>query len=228
MSVAFGAFGKMPALGDFFQLNAPHGFVRIWDEWLQFAMVAGQQACGEGWDAHYMSAPIWRFTLAAGLAGPAKVMGVLMPSVDRVGRRFPLSLMVGVERDGPAALDHMDQTATFEQLEDIALAALDDHMDRDRLTEALAAVAVPPLRAHAALRIAANTMVMTQASADNAAPELAAGLIAAKGIRQPTLWTAILNDTSRLMICDGLPDNTQAHALFDLSAPLWADARPVI
>jgi len=228
MSDAFGAFGKMPALGDFFQLNAPQGFVRVWDAWLQTVLMAGHEAGGDDWDAQYMSAPIWRFTLAAGLAGPTKVMGVLMPSVDRVGRRFPLSLMVGVDRDGPAALDHLDQTGTFEQLEELALAALDDDMDRDRLATGLAGVAVPAPRAHATLRHAGSISVMTQASAGCIAPELAAGLIGAQGVKSPSLWTAILDNTTRAMICDGLPDAAQARALFDLSAPLWADARPSI
>ena len=56
----FGAFGKMPSAGDFFRLNTPGGFVRVWDAWLQQVMLEGQGAYGPGFDAHYMSAPIWR------------------------------------------------------------------------------------------------------------------------------------------------------------------------
>ena len=101
-----GAFGKMPSAGDFFRLNAPPGFVRAWDGWLQQAMLEGQRALGPAWDDAYMSAPIWRFTLTAGLAGPHKAQGVLMPSVDRVGRRFPLTLMRALDTPGPAPHDH--------------------------------------------------------------------------------------------------------------------------
>ncbi|KAG1647791.1 hypothetical protein GQR58_030329 [Nymphon striatum] len=133
MADGFGAFGKTPALGDFFHINAPQGFVRVWDDWVQGAMMAAAKAGGEDWDDQYMSSPIWRFTLAPGLAGPAKVQGVLMPSVDRVGRRFPLSLMAAIDGDGPASLDHLTQDDTFEQLEELALSTLEDGMDRDRL-----------------------------------------------------------------------------------------------
>ncbi len=223
MQVGFGAFGKMPSLGDFFQLNPPAGFVRVWDEWVQSAMMAAQQKGGAAWDDQYMSAPIWRFTLAAGLAGPSKTLGILMPSVDRVGRRFPLSLMARIEGDTTATLDHLDANETFEKLEDLALAALDDGMDRDRLQAGLSEIAVPTAHPQAPLRKAGNLCVMTGAREANVGAELATGLIAAQGISKPSMWTALLDGTSHAMICNGMPEAAQACALFDLSARLWAD-----
>lgn len=222
MQAGFGAFGKMPSLGDFFQLNAPAGFVRVWDDWIQSTMMAAQQAIGEAWDDQYMSAPIWRFTLAAGLAGPSKVMGVLMPSVDRVGRRFPLSLMASVDGDRSATSDHLNGSETFEKLEDLALAALDDGMDRDRLDQGLGEIAVPATASTATLRRAGNTFVLTGADETHEAQELAAGLLSTQGISNPSIWTALLNGKSHAMICNGLPEAAKARALFDLSAPLWA------
>ena len=226
MGQGFGAFGKMPSLGDFFHLNAPAGFVRAWDDWLQGAMMAAQQAGGEAWDAQYMSAPIWRFALSPGLAGAGKIMGVLMPSVDRVGRRFPLALMAPLDRDGPVALDHLSEDATYERLEDLALATLEDDMDRARLEGALADIQPPGGHSFAPLRRAGRAFVLTQADAAGIAPELAAGLIGLGGFDAPSFWSAILDGTRRAMICDGLPDAQQARALFDLNAPLWGDARP--
>jgi type VI secretion system protein ImpM len=38
-----------------------------------------------------MEAPVWRFALAPGLCGAAGVVGVMLPSVDRAGRYFPLT-----------------------------------------------------------------------------------------------------------------------------------------
>ena len=227
MEQGFGAFGKMPALGDFFHLNAPPGFVRVWDDWLQGAMMAAAEAGQDAWDAQYMSAPIWRFTLAPGLAGAAKIIGVLMPSVDRVGRRFPLALMAAVEREGPATLDHLCEDQTFERLEDVALAALEDGMDRDRLAALLAQIDAPVPHSYAPLRRAGGTYVITQADEGGIAPELAAGLLGAGGLAQPSLWSTVLDGTRRAMICDGLPNAHQARALFDLNAPLWGDARPL-
>ena len=79
-----------------------------------------------------MSAPIWRFSVAAGGAGPDAVSGVMMPSVDRVGRAFPLTLA----RVQNGALDETTQGT----VEDIALSALEDGMTKDRLSLALAAL----------------------------------------------------------------------------------------
>ena len=227
MGQGFGAFGKMPSLGDFFHLNAPAGFVRAWDDWLQGAMMAAQQAGGEAWDSQYMTAPIWRFALSPGLAGAAKIIGVLMPSVDRVGRRFPLALMAALDRDGPVALDHLTGDETYEKLEDLALAALDDGMDRARLEAALAGIAAPGGHSFAPLRRAGRALVLTQADAGGIGPELAAGLVGAGGFAAHSLWSALLEGSRRAMVCEGLPDAHQARALFDLNAPLWADARPL-
>lgn len=225
MGQGFGAFGKMPALGDFFHLNAPQGFVRVWDDWLQGAMMAAAQSGGQAWDDQYMSAPIWRFTLAPGVAGPAKILGVLMPSVDRVGRRFPLALMAPIDHEGPSALDHLTQDKTFEQLEDLALSCLDDGMDRDRLAATLVGIQMPATQPFAPVRRAGNALVLTQANIQGTAPEFAAGLIG-NGMAKPCLWTTLVDGTRRAMVCDGLPDAHQARALFDLNAPLWVEARP--
>ncbi len=226
MEQRFGAFGKMPSLGDFFRLDTPNGFVRVWDTWLQSAMMIAAEAGGDAWDDQYMSAPIWRFTLSPGLAGAQKVTGVLMPSVDRVGRRFPLALMAVVPNEGPAALDHLTQTAMFEKLEDVALSVLEDGVDRDHLAASLADVILPETRHSPPLRRSGTALVLSHSEQKCIAPELASGLMETTGMSAPSLWSTILEDSSRAMVCDGLPDSRQACALFDLNAPLWGDARP--
>ncbi len=227
MEQGFGAFGKMPSMGDFFRLNTPPGFVRVWDDWVQGAMMTGAQAGGAQWDAQYMSAPIWRFTLAPSLAGAAKIMGVLMPSVDRVGRRFPLALMQPLNGTSPATFDHLTQDGTFEALETIALDALEDGMDRDLLERRLADVAVVASAPHHPLRRAGTALVLSDTSEKTIAAELAAGLMDGAGrMAQPSLWTALIDGARRAMICDGMPGPQEARALFDLNAPLWMDARP--
>jgi type VI secretion system protein ImpM len=225
MGQGYGAFGKIASLGDFFQGGAPPGFVAPWDAWLQGAMVTSAEAGGDHWEGQYLSAPLWRFSLSPGLAGPGKALGVLMPSVDRVGRRFPLTLVCAPQTEGPAALDHLSQAGTFETLERLALATLDD-LPRDDLMAGLAALAPVAPHPAAPLRRGGESLVLTQATQGGLAPELAAGLLSER-YRQPSLWQAILPDTARLMVCEGLPGPQEARALFDLSAPLWAEARPV-
>ena len=133
----FGAYGKMPGLGDFFRLDTPPGFVSVWDDWLQNGLKAARLSLGADWQESYMSAPIWRFWLGAGLAGRASVVGVMMPSVDRVGRMFPLTLMAQTDPEGAS------DEGLFESLEEVALAALDDNMTRDALADRLSQLFLP-------------------------------------------------------------------------------------
>ncbi|MFK7752224.1 MAG: type VI secretion system-associated protein TagF [Sedimentitalea sp.] len=219
----FGAFGKMPSVGDFFRIQPPSGFVQVWDDWLQSALMTGQSVLGAAWDSHYMSAPIWRFTLSAGLAGPHKVIGVLMPSVDRVGRRFPLTLMSSLSTPGPAARDHLQETELFLQLENAALDALEDTMTRDMLQSNLAALTINTDPPGPPLQQAGRSLVLT--GAQNTI-ELASGLLTAR-IAAPSLWSCIVHDIPRMLICDGLPAGPDVQGLFDLKAPVWSEARPV-
>lgn len=130
----YGAYGKMPGLGDFFRLGVAPGFVSVWDAWLQRTMHEARAALGERWDECYLSAPIWRFALAAGVAGAAPVFGVLMPSVDRVGRRFPLTLV---------ARGACQDAEVFAALENVALDALEDGVSKADLATALDRVPEP-------------------------------------------------------------------------------------
>lgn len=223
----FGAFGKIPSVGDFFRIEAPPGFVQDWDEWLQRAMMQGREVLAEDWDAAYMSSPIWRFCLSPGLAGPAKVIGVLMPSVDRVGRRFPLTLMATLPAEGSMFLNHFRETALFRSLEEVALSALDDDMTRDRLAESLAALPEPDRRPFAVLRGSGATLVLTQGEGiGDVLPDLASGLMEGR-YRAPSIWSTEIAGVSRLMVCDGLPDGSNMQGLFDLHAAIWTEARPV-
>lgn len=230
MAGGFGAFGKMPSAGDFFRLNPPAGFVSAWDGWVQQAMLETQVALGPDWDGRYMSAPIWRFTLSPGLAGPQPAMGVLMPSVDRVGRRFPLTLMAAQPTAGSAAgaaADHLRAGPVFVALEDLALAALDDGMTRERLEQGLAGIAPPPAAAAVPLRQAAGCLILGGGGPASLAvdlpADLAGGLLAGR-YTVPSVWSAEFAAGPRLMICEGLPGPAQARALFDPSAPLWEAA----
>ncbi len=218
MTAGFGAFGKMPAVGDFFRLNPPAGFVAVWDDWLQRALLTGRAGLGAEWDGHYMSAPIWRFSLSAGLAGTHKVIGVAMPSVDRVGRQFPLTLMAAVPTPDPAPLDHFGAGPVFARLEELALDCLEDGMSRDRLAERLAVLA-PPISCRCSLSLGRGGLMMT-GTGDGLLPRLASELVAGR-YRRPSLWSAMVDDTHRLLVRDGLPEGGDMQALFDLDAPAW-------
>lgn len=216
MDGRFGAFGKMPALGDFLKLNLPAGFLGIWDAWLQDTLVNARQNMGDDWNSRYMSAPIWRFTLPAGQAGERAMSGVLMPSVDRVGRQFPLTLAAPHE-DIPSGWMHFANRGAFEALEDIALSALEDELDRDALSARLAEVSlVTPRPAPVCRREYSGTVPPDAALA-------AAAIPAEAGV-----WTTSIPGDHRMLLRPSLPDSRDVQGLIDLDAPLWRRASEAV
>jgi type VI secretion system protein ImpM len=91
--VEVGLYGKLPSNGDFLRRRIADESIDPWDAWLQSAIVASRQILGEGWLDIYLTSPAWRFACEAGACGPAALAGIMVPSVDRVGRYFPLTLM---------------------------------------------------------------------------------------------------------------------------------------
>jgi len=87
-----GFFGKMPAHGDFVERGLPAEFTRPWDSWLQSCVAVSRDLLGAAWLDAYMNGPVWRFVISPGVLGASGWSGVLTPSVDRVGRHFPLTL----------------------------------------------------------------------------------------------------------------------------------------
>jgi type VI secretion system protein ImpM len=91
--VLTGWFGKIPALGDFVTRRLPPQFVEPWDHWLSTEILASRETLGSDWAPSYLKAPTWLFALMPGVLDAGTWYGVLTPSVDRVGRHFPLTLV---------------------------------------------------------------------------------------------------------------------------------------
>ncbi len=116
-----GWFGKMAALGDFSARRLPPEFVQRCDDWLSRGVQASRQQLGERWLQTYLHAPLWRFAWSPGIAGPDWWMGVMMPSVDNVGRYFPLV----IAQPSPCAPDSgADQTALQRWMDHLAQTAM--------------------------------------------------------------------------------------------------------
>lgn len=87
-----GWFGKIPCLGDFASRRLPAAFISPWDAWLQSVIIGSREILDERWLEVYLHSPIWQFMLHPGLCGSSGWFGVLMPSVDRANRHFPLTI----------------------------------------------------------------------------------------------------------------------------------------
>lgn len=121
-----GVFGKLPAKRDFLALNLPHEFRTPWEEWMQSSIAASRSVLGDAFQDKFLTAPLWRFWLGRGICGlPA--CGAFMPSVDGVGRYFPLSICAcgaSPESVPPPAVDALD--GWYRAVEDRLLSTLDD------------------------------------------------------------------------------------------------------
>ena len=94
MSESFetGWYGKLPANGDFVTRRLPSSFIEPWDAWLNAMLQGSRERLGEAWRDAFLSAPAWRFVLAPGVVGQQGWAGVVVPSVDSVGRYFQITV----------------------------------------------------------------------------------------------------------------------------------------
>ncbi|HUO80222.1 MAG TPA: type VI secretion system-associated protein TagF [Steroidobacteraceae bacterium] len=138
-----GLYGKLPSHGDFLRRRVSDSFVGAWDAWLQQSVAASHAALGERWLDVYLTSPVWRFAAAAGVLGHGPVAGVMTPSVDRVGRYFPLAVV----SEGPWDPETIPTPLAiavraghwFDEVERLLLAAVGaDHPDFDDLDARIA------------------------------------------------------------------------------------------
>jgi type VI secretion system protein ImpM len=141
-----GVFGKLPARADFITRGLSHSFTEPWHAWLVGGLRSAAEALGARFEPSYMAAPVWRFILPPGLCGPEAAAGVLLPSVDSVGRRFPLTL-AAVSASVRAPLALMAAPAWFDSLEEAGREALARDPDLDAWTGHIAALVpvLPPV-----------------------------------------------------------------------------------
>ena len=140
-----GLFGKLPAKRDFVAAGAPRRLLEVWEPWLQASVATARQTLGAAWSETYNRAPIWRFWLGADFCGEATI-GAFMPSVDGVGRSFPLTVFAGEGEASlpPPELDSND--AWCEAAEAILLDALDPNASFEAIAARVAAMAPPALQ----------------------------------------------------------------------------------
>lgn len=96
-----GLYGKHPARGDFLWSGVEGQVLRGLESWLDAALAEARAGLGEAWATAWDGGPILRFWLGEDVLGTA-ACGVMAPSRDRVGRRFPLLLLRLADMPGAA------------------------------------------------------------------------------------------------------------------------------
>jgi type VI secretion system ImpM family protein len=87
-----GWFGKIPSLGDFAGRGLPRSFVSVWEQWLSAELYQARTLWADAWPSTYRAAPPLCFSVSGGVVDEHAWHGLLVPSVDRVEREFPLTL----------------------------------------------------------------------------------------------------------------------------------------
>ncbi len=187
--IGFGFFGKIPARGDFVRAGLPREFVTPWDDWLQRMLPASRDALGEAWLPAWMEAPVWRFRLRPGVCGPLAALGVLMPSVDRAGRHFPLTLA----RTAPS-LAVLGSGAWLDAAEEIGFAALEQDITPEGLTERLEAAEPAALTDAVPLDLPEGACAWWTAGA----PRVAAAAFATAVLPEGSRFAKMLDDHAML------------------------------
>lgn len=124
--MGFGLFGKLPQKRDFISTGIPSDIVMPLETWLQSAVAASRSELGRAWEEIYLVAPVWRFWIGPGVLG-APCAGALMPSVDGVGRFFPLmAIWCGEAADSLPPPSYAPQERWFVSIEERLLALLED------------------------------------------------------------------------------------------------------
>ena len=133
-----GFFGKIPGHGDFIDRGLAAGFKDKMDEWLQHGLASSKAAMGEEWLNVYLTSPVWRFVTCAGACGSQAWAGVLVPSVDRVGRYFPLVIAAEIASDVVPLQVITAGSDWFEGAEAISVNALEhDTVDAEEIASAV-------------------------------------------------------------------------------------------
>jgi type VI secretion system protein ImpM len=212
-----GFFGKVVSHGDFVSRRLPPALVGLWDAWLQAGLQASRELLGPRWLEVYLTSPIWRFALAPGACDEHAWAGVLMPSVDRVGRHFPLTIVAGAP-GGAALLDWIGAGQDwYGQAEALALSTLKEGFVLERFDAAVQALAPLP-DAPLAGQLGAADWQLALPSFDALAG--LAPQIAAAALRGHSLWwtEGSAEVAPSLLMCRGLP----APAVFGgMLAGIW-------
>lgn len=183
-----GLLGKLPARGDFVRENLPRDFSDAWDSWWQRGLAETQQRQPDEWRDSWLEAPVWRFVLPPGLCGARGVLGLWMPSVDKAGRYFPLTIAATGQGDWIPCIGRM--RAFLEGAEAAGRDALEQDLSPSDLLERIQAVFVLDEDAGGAPDLTAGQAAWWTAGGPRVAARWEAGTSLPQGCR----FAALIDD----------------------------------
>jgi len=231
--IQIGVFGKLPAHGDFVQRNLSSSFIAGWDKWMQHYIAGSREQMGENWLDIYLTSPIWRFVFSAGVVDEHTWAGIMMPSVDRVGRYYPFSVVASLPADISPVEFISSQTDWFERVESLTLEALDAEATVDELTEQvnLLDLNIDSDYQNTGLIMNNNSFQINMAFADqlpsSVFPQLLDSILI-KAFNSYSTWTTLGSERVEpcLFSVQGLPDVGGLSAMMDGHWEHWGWQQP--
>ncbi len=132
-----GYYGKIPATGDFIKYNLTRAFVEPWDDWLQESLSYSRKQMADKWLDAYLTSPIYRFVLTPGICGENAWQGVIIPSVDRVGRYFPMTICAPLDATENPFHHILHENDWFSRAESLILSVLENGVSVDALNQSM-------------------------------------------------------------------------------------------
>ena len=226
---ACGVLGKAPGAGDFLRLNLSAPIATALDAWLE-AGFAALEAEDADWRDAFAEAPAWRLFAEPGVVGAEPLTGVIRPSLDAAGRRFPLAALAS-----PAGLTCEQALATpawFDAVEAALAAAAAGETSPADLASALATLGPPPRAPSEGLVVRTRTtadglFLDVEGGADARAEALAAAVETARLPPSASLWWRHAGGRTRLIATEGLPAGRAFAALFQGRARARAAPEPL-
>lgn len=96
-------------------------------------MAAARARLGDDFLPAYLNCPAWKFVITQGVCGAQPVVGLTIPSVDRVGRYFNFTLATVLEPGSNPLAYVLVNPAGFAALEDAALDILEYDYSKEDL-----------------------------------------------------------------------------------------------
>lgn len=191
-------FGKIPAIGDFCGAAMPQAVEFELDGWISDCLRNCEQLFGQEWLQLYFNAPMSGFYWPPGVCkslGQNHAVGILMPSVDKAGRAYPLIVLQLLEPQPNPEQTEASLQQWLMKVHAICSQTLEDDWPPEALNQALSEL--PPL---------AQRAVQLEIKASET-PQAQWFKLQDGGIEQHQL------------ACEGLPNAIQFCQLYGYTAP---------
>lgn len=140
-----GYYGKVPGKGDFVFKDLAREVSDTIHAFFADGMETAIEDIGPQWVEDYSVSPIWYFYLQPDVISRHAWIGMWMPSVDRVNRHFPITVMQALGSD--TTLETLSQLGAYQDwffdIEDLLLDTLEPNNDADSTLNKIAEYTLP-------------------------------------------------------------------------------------